>query len=127
MGKVSLKGVLFFQVVVPNFIDNITEKFGHALLGRLVTGIVIELEFMGSLHTNANDHRGVIGNGLVIEWETVRAYKFGTVASFVLEGLSEDGHEGVNPIKLVTANDHEKGEKGLSDGKQVIVEQLPFE
>ncbi len=46
------KCVGIFQVIVPNFIDDITEKLGHTSLGCLVTGVVLELGFMGSLHTN---------------------------------------------------------------------------
>jgi hypothetical protein len=57
-----VKGVGVFQVVVPNFIENITEKFGHALLGRLVTGLVVKAGFMGSLCTNASNGCGIIGN-----------------------------------------------------------------
>ncbi len=51
-----------------NLIDNFAEKLGHALFGCLVTGIVIELGFVGSLRTNANDCRGVVSDCLVIEW-----------------------------------------------------------
>ncbi len=49
-----------FEVVVPNFIDDIVENLGHASLGRLVTGIVIEAGFVGGLHTNAIDCCGII-------------------------------------------------------------------
>ncbi len=111
-----VEGAGIFQNVVPNLINNIAEKFGYALLGRLVTGVVIELEFVGSLHTNKNNFCGGVSNCLVVEWETSRAYKFGTMVGFVLDGLDEDGHEGVNPIQLVVGDDHEKWEKGLLDG-----------
>ncbi len=43
------------------------------------------------------------------------------MVGFVLDSLSEDGQEGVNLIQLVVGDDHEKGEKGLPDGKQVII------
>ncbi len=33
----SVEGFDIFQVIGPNFINNIAEKFGHASLGRLVT------------------------------------------------------------------------------------------
>jgi hypothetical protein len=81
-----VNGVGVFQVLVPNFIDNVTEEFCQALLGRLKTGMVVESGFMGSLHTNANNRRGVFGNQLVVEWETGQTYKFGTVVGFVLDG-----------------------------------------
>ncbi len=57
------------------------------MFGHLVTGIVIELRFVGSLHTNANNCPGVVSNPLVVEWETSRAYKFGTMVGFVLDSL----------------------------------------
>ncbi len=96
-----------FEVVVPNFIGYVAEKLGHALLGHLVTGIVIELGFVGGLRSNANDCRRIVSNPLVVEWETSRAYKSGTMVSFVLDSLGEDGREGVNPIPLVIGDDHE--------------------
>jgi hypothetical protein len=116
-----------FQVVVPNFINDVMEKIVQALLGHLLTSVVVELGFMGSLCLNASNCCGVLGNRLVVEWETEWAYNFGTVVGFVLDGFGEDGREGVNPIQLVVGDDHEKGENGLLDGKQVIVGWLPFE
>ncbi len=109
-------GVDIFEVVVPNFINNVAEKLGHASLGRLVTGVVIKLGFVGSLCMNANNCRGIISNCLVVEWETSRAYKFGTMVGFSLDCIGEDGHEGVNPIQLVIGDDHEQWEKGFQDG-----------
>jgi hypothetical protein len=96
-----VEGVGVIEVVVPKFINNVVEKLGHALLGHLVTGVVIKPGFVGSLRTNANDCPGVVSNHLVVEWETSWAYKFGTMVGFVLDSLGEDGHEGVNPIQLV--------------------------
>ncbi len=81
-----VEGVGIFQVIVPNLI-NITEKFGHALLGRLVTGIVIEMGFVGSLRMKVKDRCGIVSNCLVVEWETSWAYQFGTMVGFVLDRL----------------------------------------
>ncbi len=50
-----VKGVGVFEVVVPNFIDKVVEKLGHASLSPPVAGIVIEAGFVGSLRTNTND------------------------------------------------------------------------
>jgi len=111
-----VEGVGVFEVVVPNLIDDIAENLGHALLGRLVTGVVIEAGFVGSLCTNANDCCGIVSNCLVVEWEMGRAYKFGTMVGFVLDSLGEDGCEEVNPIQLVIGDDHEQWEKGFLDG-----------
>jgi hypothetical protein len=48
-----VEGVSIFEVVVPNFIDNVAEKLGHALFGCFVNGIVIKSGFVGGLCTNA--------------------------------------------------------------------------
>ncbi len=111
-----VEGVGIFEVIVPNLINNIAEKIGHTLFGRLVTGIVIELGFVDSLCTNTNDCRGVVHNPLVVERETSLANNFGTMVSFVLDSLSEDGCEGVNLVQLVVGDDHEQWEKGFLDG-----------
>ncbi len=100
-----------FEVVVPNLINNITEKLGHTSFSSLVTGVVIESWFVGSLHTNANNCRGVVSDCLVIEWETSRAYEFGTMVNFVLDSLGEDGLEGANMVHLVIGDNHEQWEK----------------
>jgi hypothetical protein len=111
-----VEGVGIFQVIVPNFIDNIAEKFGPALLGRLVTGIVIKLGFVGSLRMNTNNHCCIISNSLFLEWKTSWAYEFGTIVSFLLDIFSEDSRDKVNPIQLVVGDAHEQWEKGLLDG-----------
>jgi hypothetical protein len=111
-----VEGVGVFEVIVPNFINNVTEKLGHTSFGRLVTGVVIELGLVGDLRMNSNYCRGIISNCLVIERETSRVYEFGTLAGFVLNSLGEDGHEGVNPIQLVVGDDHEQWKKGFPDG-----------
>jgi hypothetical protein len=71
---------------------------------------------MGSLRTNVSDCRGIVSDRLVVEWETSRAYEFGTMVSFVLDSLGEDGCEGVNSIQLVIGDDQEQWEKGFLDG-----------
>jgi hypothetical protein len=60
---------------------------------------------MGSLCTNANNRHIIVSNQLVVEQETGWVFKFGTVVDFVLDSLSEDGHEGVNPVQLVVGDD----------------------
>jgi hypothetical protein len=79
--------VFVFEVVVPNFIDKVAEKLGDASLGCLGTSVVIKSEFVGGPNTNVNDCCGIVGNHLVIEWETSRVYEFGTMVSFVLDGM----------------------------------------
>jgi hypothetical protein len=63
---------------------------------------------VGSLPTNTNNCHGVVSNCLVVEWEMSWAYKCGTMVGFVLDGLSDDGCEGVNPIQLVVGDDQEQ-------------------
>ena len=46
---------------------------------------------------------------------------------FVLDGLREDGREGVDSIQLVVGNDYEEGKKHFPDGKQVVIRWFPFE
>ncbi len=111
-----VEGVGVFEVVVSDLINNIMEKLGHALFGRLVTGVVIKSGFVGSLRTNANNCLGIVSNCLVVEWKTSQAYKFGVMVGFVLDCLSEDGCEGVNSVQLVVEDDHEQWEKGYPDG-----------
>ncbi len=89
----SVEGVGIFEIIVPDFFDDIAEKLGHALLGHLVTDLVIKSRFVGGLRTNANNCRGIGSNCLVIEWETSQVYKFGNMVDFVLESLGEDGCE----------------------------------
>jgi hypothetical protein len=108
--------VCIFEVIVPNLINNLVETLGHALFSCFVTGAVIKLGFVGSLHTYAKYCHGIVSNCLVIEWEMSQAYKFGTMVEFVLDSLGEDGCKGVNSIQLAVGDDHEQWEMGFPDG-----------
>jgi hypothetical protein len=92
------------------------EKLGHALLSRLLTGIVIKSGFVGSLHTKVNNCHGIVSNCLVVEWETSQVHIYGTMVGLVLDSLNEDGGEGVNPVQLVIGDNHKQWEKGFPDG-----------
>jgi hypothetical protein len=82
---------------------------------------------VGGLVTNTDNGHCIIGNVLVVEGEAGRLDKLGAaMVGFVLGGLCKDGHEGMDSQSLVIWNDHENGEKGLPDGKQVVVGWLPF-
>jgi hypothetical protein len=111
-----VEGVGVFEVVVPNLVENIAEKFGHASFSHLVTGIVIKSGFVGSLCTHMNDCCGIVSGRLVVEWKMSREYKFDTMVGFILDSLGEDGCEGVNSVQLVVGDDHEQWEKGFPDG-----------
>ncbi len=49
------------------------------------------------------------------------------MVGFVLGGLCEDGHKGMDSPQLVVGDDHEEQKKCPPDGKQVIVGWFPFE
>jgi hypothetical protein len=85
-----VEGVGIFEVIVLNLINIVTEKLGHASFGLLITGVVIESRFVGSLRTNANDCRGFVREYLFVEWEISRACKFGAMVGFVLDSLGKD-------------------------------------
>ena len=83
---------------------------------------------MGHLCTNSNDSRGVVGNVFIVEREAGGTYELVVAMfGFVLDGLREDGHEGVDSVQLVVGNDHEEGKKRFPDGKQVVIRWFPFE
>jgi len=64
---------------------------------------------VGSLCTNTDDCRGVIGNVFIMEGEG-GSYKFVVAMfSFVLSSICEDGREGMDSIQLVVGDDHEEG------------------
>ena len=54
-------------MVVPDLVDDITEKFGDATFGRFVTGVVVKAGFMGRLCTNSDDCRGVVSDVFILE------------------------------------------------------------
>jgi hypothetical protein len=124
----GLEGIGVFEIVVPDLVNDIAEKFGDTTLGHFVTGVVIEAGFMGRLCTNPDDCRGVVGDVFIVEGEVGGMYKYGVAMfSFVLGGLREDGREGVDSIQLIVGNDHEERKKRFPDGKQVIISWFPFE
>jgi len=83
-----------FEIVVPDLINDIAKEFGDATFGRLVTGIVIEAGFVGSLCMNTDNCRGFVGEVFIVEGEVGGSYKFGVaMVGFVLGGIREDGRE----------------------------------
>ena len=52
---------------------------------------------------------------------------FVAMVGFVLGGLCEDGHKGMNYPQLVIRDDHEERKKCPPDGEQVVVGSVPFE
>ena len=83
-----------FEIVVPDLINVIAKEFGDATFGHLVTGIVIEAGFVGSLCMNTDNCRGFVGNVFIVEGEAGGLYEFGiAMVGFVLGGIHEDGRE----------------------------------
>jgi hypothetical protein len=118
-------GVL--KVIVLNLINDVTEELGDATFSCLVAGVVIKAGFVGGIGVDTDNGCGIIGNILVIEGEAGRPDELGAaMVSFILGGLCKNGHEGMDSQYLVIWDDHEKGEEGLPDGKQVVVGWLPF-
>ncbi len=82
---------------------------------------------MGCLCTNSDDCRGVVGDVFIVERKAGGTYEFGVAMfGFVLDGLREDGREGVDSIQLIIWNDHEEGKERFPDGKQVVIRWFPF-
>jgi hypothetical protein len=116
------EGIGIFEIIAPHLVDDVMEELGNATLSRLVTDVVIEAGFMGSLNTNADDCCGIVGERK-LGW----AHELGiAVLGLVLGNLGEDGHEGVYPIELIVGDYHEEKDDGFPDCKKVIIGQLPF-
>ena len=106
----GVEGIGVFEIVVPDLVDDIAEKFRNASFGRFVVGVVIKVGFVGRLCTNSDDSRDVVGDVFILEREAGGPYELvGAMFGFVLDGLHEDGREGVDSIQLVEGNDHEEG------------------
>ncbi len=124
--RVERLGVL--EIIVPDLVDNVTKEFCDASFGRLVTGVVVKVGFMGGLCSNTDDCCGIVGNVFVVEGEADGPDKLGiAMVGFVLGGIREYGREGMDSFHLIIRDDHEQWEKGLPDCEQVVVGWLPFE
>jgi len=62
----GVEGIDVFEIVVPDLVNDIAEKFGDATLGHFVTGVVIKAGFVGCLCTNPDDCRGVVGDVFIV-------------------------------------------------------------
>jgi hypothetical protein len=83
--RVESLGVL--QVVVSNLVDIFAEEFGNATFGCFVAGIVVKAGFVG----------GIVGHVPILVGEAGRPDELGgAMVGFVLGGLREDGHKGMD-------------------------------
>jgi hypothetical protein len=62
-----VESISVLQVIVPNLVNDVAEEFGNATFGYFVAGVVVKVGFVGSLGTNMDDGRGIVGNVPVIE------------------------------------------------------------
>jgi hypothetical protein len=92
---VESHGIL--QVVVLNLVNNIMEELGKATFSCFITGIVVEVAFVGGLGTNTDNGCGIVDDVPVIEGEAGRPDKLGAaMIGFILGGLHEDDREGMD-------------------------------
>ncbi len=83
---------------------------------------------MGHFGPDANDHRGIVVYGCIVEGKVGWAQEcVVAVVGFVPPCFHEDGHEGMNSCEKVVGDDHQEQEDGLSDCQEVVVGWLPFD
>jgi hypothetical protein len=77
---------------------------------------------MGCFHMDTDHHRGIVGNGVIVEWVTLGVHERHT-AMFggVLCIIHEESSEGMDPPKEVKWYDHENRQENLPDGQEVII------
>ncbi len=93
----SVEGVGIHEVVVPDFINGVTEKFGGPALGCLVTAKVVEAGFVGRFCADANDCGGIIDDGATVERQAERMDKGGAMIRNIPCRVCEEAHEGIDP------------------------------
>ncbi len=104
-------GVLEFVVPDPDSVHGFVEKFGGLALGRLVTGIGIEADFVSRFRTDANNRGGIVGNAAIVEQQVDGMDKGGAaMVGDIPCGICEEGHEGMDPPKLIVGDLHEDRE-----------------
>jgi hypothetical protein len=123
-----VEGLGVFEIVVPDLIDHVAKEFRNATFGHFVTGVVIEVGFVGHLRTNSDDCRGIIGDVFIVEGKADGTNKRGVaVFGFVLGGIREESREQMDAIQLIIGDDHEERQNTLSDGEEIVVRWFPFE
>jgi len=114
----GVEGIGVFEIVVPDLVNDIAEKFGDATLGCFLAGVVIKAGFVSRICTNPDDCRGIVGDVFIVEREAGGTYELVVAMfGFVLDGFREDSREGVDAIQLVIGYDHEERRKRFPDGK----------
>ncbi len=78
---------------------------------------------MGHLCTNANNRGCIIHYAGLMEWEADGVFEYNvTMDDSLPHCIHEDGHEGVNPPKLVIGYLHQdQEEKRLLDQEEIVV------
>ena len=106
----SVEGVGILEVVVPDFVDGLSEKFGGPMLGRFVTGKVFKAGFMSQFQVDANDHGGIVGNGAVVERQANRTAKGGAMVDGIPCRIREEARERMDSPEMIIGDLHEDGE-----------------
>jgi hypothetical protein len=106
----SVEGVGILEVVVPDFVDGLSEKFGGPMLGRFVTGKVFKAGFMSQFQVDANDHGGIVGNAAVVERQVERTDKGGAMVGGIPCRIREEGCEEMDLSKLIVGDLNEDEE-----------------
>ncbi len=117
-----VEGLGVFETVVPDLINNVAKEFRNATFGRFVAGVVIEAGFVGRLHTNSDDCRGVVCNVFIVEGKADGTNERGVaVFEFVLGGVREDSRERMDAVQLVIEDDHEERQNTLLNGEEIVI------
>ncbi len=112
----SVEGVRVVEVVVPNLLHGIAKELGSAMLGHLVTGVVIKVGFVRRFCMDADNSDGIVRDGAIIEKQTYGANEcVAPMIGSVTYHICEDGCERADPSKLIVGYLHEDGEKHFPD------------
>ncbi len=71
----GVEGVGILLVIVPHLVHDVAAELAASTLDGFVVHKVFELGFVCCFRFDADDGSGIIGDGIVIEQETCRAYK----------------------------------------------------
>ena len=106
-----VEGVGVLEVVVPDLIDDVVEKFGRSAFCRFEACVVIEAGFVGRLRSYTNDCGGVVRDAAVVEWEAGGGFERVTaMVGGVPHTIHDDGREGVDSPQKIVGDLHEDRE-----------------
>jgi hypothetical protein len=122
-----VKGVGILEVFEPDLVDGFSEELDGPMLRRLVAGVVVKAGFVGRFRLNANNRGGIVCDVTIIEGQSDEAFEcIATMVSGVCHCITQDGHEGVDPPKLVVGDLHQNREERLLDQEEIVICWLPL-